>query len=129
VKIGRTHHIALYTANFDRMRSFYTTVLGFPVVGEFPGHNILFVDCGSTAIEIVESAARADAGDVGGWTHLALAVDDVDAAYAELSSAGVAFHAAPGDFPPERPQCRIAFFRDPDGNELELVQPLGSRYP
>ena len=24
---------------------------------------------------------------------------------------------------------RIAFFRDPDGNAIELIQPLGDRYP
>jgi hypothetical protein len=27
------------------------------------------------------------------------------------------------------PVVRTAFFRDPDGNELELIQPLGARYP
>jgi hypothetical protein len=35
----------------------------------------------------------------------------------------------PEDFPPEAPTMRIAFFQDPDGNLLELIRPLGSRYP
>jgi len=56
-------------------------------------------------------------------------VSDADAAYAELSARGVPFHVPPKDFPEEAPSVRIAFFKDPDGNELELVQPLDARYP
>jgi catechol 2,3-dioxygenase-like lactoylglutathione lyase family enzyme len=129
VKISHTHHIALFTANFDRMRDFYTAVLGFPIVGQIRGHNIVFVDCGSTAIEIVEHAESAASSDRSGWVHLALEVDDIDTAYAELSAAGVAFHLTPTSLPEEHPVLRIAFFRDPDGNELELYQPFGGRYP
>lgn len=129
MKISHTHHIALFTANVDRLRDFYTTVLGCPIVGRIPGHNIVFVDCGSTAIEIVENTERAASSGVGGWTHLALQVDDIDAVYAELSTAGVAFHLPPTSFPEDAPWFRIAFFRDPDGNELELFQPFGGRYP
>jgi len=127
MRVTHTHHVALYTANFARIRDFYTDVLGFPLNSAFPGRNIVFVDAGSTAIEIVENTTT-DEG-VGGWAHLALEVPDVDAAYAELSARGVTFHVPPKDFPEEAPSVRIAFFRDPDGNELELVQPLGARYP
>lgn len=129
MKINHTHHIALFTADFDRLRDFYTVVLGFPIVGGIRGHNINFVDCGSTAIEIVENAERAAASGESGWTHLALEVDDIDTAYTELSAAGVAFHLMPTSFPEDAPVFRIAFFRDPDGNELELFQPFGGRYP
>ena len=37
VKMSHTHHMALFTANFDRLRDFYTTVLGFPIVGQNRG--------------------------------------------------------------------------------------------
>jgi hypothetical protein len=33
-------------------------------------------------------------------------------------------HSPPEDFAPDSPSLRIAFLRDPDGNLLELVQPL-----
>lgn len=127
MQITCTHHVAIYTARFERLRDFYVTTLGLPVRGAFAGYNIVFVDAGTTALEIVEeNAGRAHEG---GWQHLALEVADIDAAYTELAAEGVHFHAAPHDFPPDAPMLRIAFFRDPDGNELELVQPLGSRYP
>lgn len=123
-----THHIALFTSRFEALREFYTTVLGFPVVGAIRGHEIVFVDCGSTAIELVGYAEGAVPSSHAGWTHLALEVDDIDAAYAELAAAGVPFHHTPTSYPEDEPQFRIAFFRDPDGNELELYQPFGPRY-
>src|SRR5262249_24429331 len=123
-----THHVAVLTTHFDRLRTFYVDTLGCPIVGAFPGRNIVFVAVGSTTIEIVERDASSDRPP-GGWDHLALEVADVDTAYAALTGQGVVFHVPPKDFPEEAPSVRIAFFRDPDGNVLELVQPLGPRYP
>ena len=128
MRITHTHHVALITANFECLRDFYTTVLGGAVRGAFPGRNIVFVEAGSTTIEIVERPGY-QGGPGGGWDHLAFEVADADAAYAELTAAGVPFHVAPKDFPEEAPSVRIAFFKDPDGNVLELFQPLGARYP
>lgn len=127
MQITCTHHLAIYTADFERIRDFYVDTLGLPVRGAFEGYNIIFVDAGTTTIEIVED--RNGRANDGGWRHLALEVPDVDAAYAELVAKGIPFHVPPEDFPPQAPKMRYALFRDPDGNELELVQPLGSRYP
>ncbi len=52
--VTHTHHVALATAYFERTRAFYVDVLGFPLRGSFLGHNIIFVDAGSTTIEIIE---------------------------------------------------------------------------
>src|SRR5690606_34788908 len=51
-----THHIALKTANYDAMRTFYTETLGLPVVGGFPGGNIVFLSLGDTTIELINAA-------------------------------------------------------------------------
>jgi glyoxylase I family protein len=128
MQLTGTHHVALVTPNYDRLRQFYCDLLGLPVAGAFRGRRILFLDAGSTTIELIERD-QASAGQAGGWAHLAFEVADVDATYAELTRQGVAFHVLPTDFPADAPAVRIAFFRDPDGNELELVQPLGPRYP
>ena len=53
-----------------------------------------------------------------GFDHLALQVEDVDAAFAALRAAGVTVESEPRNFK----QLRIAFIRDPDGNLIELVQ-------
>ncbi len=129
MRVIHTHHVALYTNNVERIVAFYTEVLGLRRLGAFPGHNIVFVEAGSTAIEITEDPGRDAENGVPGWNHLALEVPDVDAAYRELSALGVPFHVLPEDFPADAPMMRSAFFRDPDGNAVELIAPLGPRYP
>jgi predicted enzyme related to lactoylglutathione lyase len=48
--------------------------------------------------------------------HLALHVDDVDASRAELEAKGVQFVGETFD----TGVCKMAFFTDPDGNDLML---------
>jgi catechol 2,3-dioxygenase-like lactoylglutathione lyase family enzyme len=147
-----THHLAITTSRFELLREFYVEKLGLPAVGGFPGHDIMFIAAGSITIELIGDDLAPDAGAPAdpatgpiarsaegsslsgrarrqGWHHLAWEVEDVDAAFAELALQGVAIHSPPESFPPEAPSMRIAFLADPDGNLLELVQPLGSRYP
>jgi catechol 2,3-dioxygenase-like lactoylglutathione lyase family enzyme len=124
-----THHIALATTQFALLREFYTETLGLHVLGGFPEQRILFLDAGTTAIELAEEAETERPAGARGWAHIALEVADIDAAYAALSARGVPFHIPPEDFPRDAPAMRIAFCTDPDGNVIELLQPLGSRYP
>jgi catechol 2,3-dioxygenase-like lactoylglutathione lyase family enzyme len=130
MKITATHHVAFTTPNFEKLRDFYVNTLGLKQVGKFDGRNIIFVDAGSTTIEIIERSEplAADKQRIG-WVHFAFEVADIDAAYAELTAKGIAFHIEPKLFPETNPAVKLAFFKDPDGNELELVQPLASRYP
>ncbi|MFN8512839.1 MAG: VOC family protein [Thermomicrobiales bacterium] len=127
--ITGTHHLALATRNFDRLRDFYTQTLGLPILGGFPGERIIFLGAGTTAIELLEEGTTPRPHDPTGWSHLALEVADLDAAHATLAARGVPFHLPPENYPPDTPTVRIAFFRDPDGNEIELIQPLTTRYP
>jgi catechol 2,3-dioxygenase-like lactoylglutathione lyase family enzyme len=124
----RVHHLAISTASFERLRLFYVETLGLPVVAGIPEHTILFLDAGGTLVELIGEAPPdqplPDGFNRRGWQHLAWEVADVDAVYADLLARGVESYAPPEDFPPEAPTLRIAFLRDPDGNLLELVQPL-----
>ena len=123
-----THHIALATANFARLRDFYTETLGLPILGGFPGENLIFIGAGAAAIELSEEALPLRSPSTGGWAHLALEVADLDATHAALAARGVPFHVLPEPYPPFAPLMRIAFCTDPDGNVIELIQPLGKRY-
>ena len=128
MQITGTHHVAICTPNYKTMCDFYIHTLGLKQVGSFTHRNILFVDAGSTTIEIIERneplvLARQ------GWVHFAFEVKDIDAAFKELTAKGIKFHIEPKLFPESDPAVKLAFFKDPDGNELELVEPLGTRYP
>ncbi|HEX8342904.1 MAG TPA: VOC family protein [Tepidisphaeraceae bacterium] len=129
MKIAATHHVAVCTPNFTKLCDFYENVLGLPRVGRFAGKNIIFVQAGDTVIEIVERLEPMDAPRRQGWAHFAFEVDDIAAAHAELVGLGVVFHIEPKLFPEDSPAVKLAFFKDPDGNELELVEPLTIRYP
>lgn len=54
-----------------------------------------------------------------GLRHLALRVRDFDQAYAQLKAAGIQFLTEPG---PALGGGRVASFRDPEGNELQIVE-------
>jgi glyoxylase I family protein len=133
VRIIGTHHAAISTLDFARLRAFYVETLGLPVLGSFPGHDIVFVGAGGSAIEIIgeteATLARPEGFERRGWQHLAWEVEDVDAAYSELAARGIAFRVPPEDFPEEAPTMRITFFEDPDGNLIELIQPLDPSRP
>jgi len=126
--ISGTHHVAITTPNFEKMCKFYTETLGLRKVGSFSGKNIIFVDAGNTTIEIVERNEPLALSRIG-WAHFAFEVKDIAATHKELTAKGIEFHIPPKLFPDENPAVKLAFFKDPDGNDLELVEPLKSRYP
>jgi catechol 2,3-dioxygenase-like lactoylglutathione lyase family enzyme len=103
-------------------------VLGLPEVGRFPGYEILFLQSGGTTIELTGCEPTVEPRGQG-WNHLALEVADIERAVALLMERGVSLESGPAGFPPEEPQAYSAFFRDPDGNLLELYEPIGARYP
>lgn len=123
-----THHVALCTPHFAALRQFYTETLELPVVGGFANRNIIFLDTGNTTIELIERTAPLESAQQG-WAHFAFEVADIEATHAELVGRGIVFHVAPKLFPEENPAVKIAFFKDPDGNELELVERLAPGYP
>ncbi|MFH1086217.1 MAG: VOC family protein [Chloroflexota bacterium] len=115
--LWKSHHIALRTPNFNAMKAFYTETLGMKVLGNIRGSQTCFIDIGGTTIELSPMEPfRMGLKPTQGLAHLAFQVDDVDAAYQKLVAKGIQFHITPrgNDF------LRVAFFRDPDGNDLEL---------
>lgn len=118
-----THHVALFTRNFAEMEKFYSQTLGFPITRRWDDATIIFINVGSTTIELIgRDTAPAPNSEPGAFNHLALHVANVDEAYQELLAKGIKIKAEPKNFK----DVRICFFFDPDGNTLELVQEMGS---
>ncbi len=103
-----THHIALRTPNFEELEQFYTKTLGLPVTRRWDDVNIIFIDIGSTTIELIgREQTTAHTDPTGGWDHVALHVSDVDGAYEELMAKGVQFRDQPHNFK----DVRVSFLR------------------
>jgi catechol 2,3-dioxygenase-like lactoylglutathione lyase family enzyme len=136
------NHVAISTPDIERLRAFYTDLLGFEEVFRLNwdvGHReldnitglkdssarIVMLKCGNACVELFEYATPPPkAGDADrpvndhGITHLCLEVSDIDAEHARLAAAGMRFHCVPqalGDI-------RATYGRDPDGNVVELLE-------
>jgi len=125
----RIDHIELLTANSERAIAFYTGALGFRVRARDRVPNtplgpleLTYLDLGGTTIELMtypeaRPAAR-EPGERLGYRMMALEVEDMDAALAELKEKGV----DPSWGPIKRPSYARAEIRDADGNPIELRQ-------
>ena len=105
---------AVPVTDMERSTAFYRDTLGLPQTSEGGFPEFKLGDNGFLyllSLEAIGSAFRAphDAG-------FALRVPDVDAARAELEAKGVEFDGETI----ETGVCRMASFRDPDGNALLL---------
>lgn len=112
-------HFAIASPNPKRLAEWYAANLEFRINYEYGG-NYFVRALNGFMIEIVP--AQGDAGPnerrTPGMRHIAVAVDDFDAAYAQLRRRGISFP----DEPYENEGNKLVFFADPDGNHLHLIQ-------
>ncbi|TAK83049.1 MAG: VOC family protein [Betaproteobacteria bacterium] len=121
----RIDHIELVTADEERAVRFYAGVLGFSVRSRFTvpgGLKLVYLDLGGTTVELMtytemQPAPRAE-GEHLGYRMMALEVDDMQRALAELKAKGVECTWGPLI----RPSYARAEIHDPDGNSIELRQ-------
>jgi catechol 2,3-dioxygenase-like lactoylglutathione lyase family enzyme len=113
--ITGTDFLVMHTKDFDTAVDFYENTLGLRQSARYGKHPGAEFETGNLTIAVMQS-------DAFGMEYrtttnpLALRVDDVHAARAELESKGVEF--APDII--DSGVCHMAFFRDPDGNALML---------
>jgi catechol 2,3-dioxygenase-like lactoylglutathione lyase family enzyme len=110
-----TDFITIATKDFDAAVDFYGSVLGLPESKRWGSKPAAEFETGSLTIAVMQSDAFGL--DFRANNHpIALRVDDVEAARAELESRGVSFGAETID----SGVCHMAYFSDPDGNALML---------
>jgi predicted enzyme related to lactoylglutathione lyase len=105
--------IAIPTRDFEKADEFYGTVLGLPRSKRWGNMPAGEFETGTLTIAVMQSDAFGL--EFQPHTHpVALHVEDVHAARAELESKGVTFPAETMD----SGVCYMAHFQDPDGNAL-----------
>ena len=122
----RYHHLHLMCSNLNEMINFFTEIFGAELVArrKFRTADGATLDLDGTTINIrgVEEGEEV-LGDESrphyGYHHLALQVEDLDAAYSELVEKGLTFTAPPA----ELGTVKYTFLKGPDGITIELVQP------
>jgi catechol 2,3-dioxygenase-like lactoylglutathione lyase family enzyme len=115
MKVTGVDYVALPTRDFEKAADFYSEVLGLERSkrwGDMPAGEF---ETGSLTIAIMQS----DGFGMEFQSHkapVALHVEDVEAARSELEAEGVEFAGETMD----SGVCHMAFFEDPDGNQLVL---------
>jgi predicted enzyme related to lactoylglutathione lyase len=111
--------MSLPTKDLDAAMEFYGNVLGLPrsSMWQRPGEEALAAEfeTGNLTVALLAGERLGIPFQVN-KVPLALRVDDVEAARAELEARGVEFHAETMD----SGVCHMAHFHDPDGNALML---------
>ena len=127
IKGCRVHHIAISATDFQKSVDFYMNGLGFkPTINWGKNGDLAqMLDIGSgSCLEIFSDGKKADHVE-GSWRHLALGVDDCDAAFAAAVAAGAAVRSEPTDVDIQSnpvAKVRIAFVYGPDGEVIEFFQ-------
>ena len=142
-RVLSTNHTSFTVSSLDRTVAFFTDCLGFQLISRAPRDpkiiqkvtgvegaqmEIAFVRGPGHVVELIEYKAPASRGRVQsrpcdtGFAHLALDVDDVDAAVAAAARHGVAAIHPPVaiDQGPNKGK-KVVYLRDADGVTLEFI--------
>jgi len=110
-------HTAIATEDPEKLAGWYVDILGFRIAHRYSGNVFVRAEDG-TMLELIPSEGPAVETGVKtpGIRHLAVAVKDYDAGVKQLEDKGVEiFNRVDAD------GNRLAFFRDPEGNILHLI--------
>jgi len=123
-RITGVDFITVPTRDFDKASEFYGTVLGLRCSTRWGNMPAAEFETGTLTIAVMQSDAFGV--EFKPHTHpIALHVEDVAAARAELEAHGVAFPSESID----SGVCHMAHFHDPDGNALMLHHRYAPRVP
>lgn len=121
-------HLAMTCKDAIATERFYTKHMGFKRARVFnPGtpNEFAMIRLGGFCLELfptnAETAAKGHTGTAIGFQHLAFEVDDIEKSIASLNADGIATDNII-DCSNVTPGMRIVFFRDPDGNSVELME-------
>ncbi|MFE1319254.1 VOC family protein [Kitasatospora phosalacinea] len=153
IHLTRAAHVGISVSDLDASIAFYRALTGNdPVVADETMHSVPFgrsqglptaklryatinLD-NSLGIDLIQfqdpvGEPTRGAANRPGSMHLCFKVDDLDAVHRRMADAGYDFLGAPYTFLPGEvtPDAalgtKVAYFNDPDGTNLEIIQPQG----
>ncbi|HEY7659526.1 MAG TPA: VOC family protein [Actinomycetota bacterium] len=117
--LGPIGQIHVSVTDVDRSVEFYRDVLGMRFLFRVPGQPMAFFDCDGVRLYLGQpESPRFRSNPV-----LYFRVGDIDEAYATLGERGIQFAGRPHMINrTEDSELLMAFFTDPDGNNLALME-------
>ncbi|MBA3960768.1 MAG: VOC family protein [Chthoniobacterales bacterium] len=114
MKVANVSFVAVPVTEMDRSRKFYEGIIGLTKSRDFMDGKWVEYDLGSTTLALVP--ASDDWKPAANGIGVALEMENLDEAVAELKKAGVEFFWEVF----ESPVCRMALVLDPDGNRIGI---------
>jgi len=120
-KITGLAHIGIFVKDIDKSIDFYKR-LGFTLdTEEAPSIRLAFLSAGNCLIELVEKKDE-PTRSAGVIDHVAVVVDDIDAAIANANANGIKIDASQVNTMTILGGIKNVFFEGPDGERLEFFE-------
>ncbi|MES2567044.1 MAG: VOC family protein [Bacteroidota bacterium] len=127
MKLKGLHHIAIICSDYERSKLFYTSVLGFEIIGEVYRTEKQSYKCdlslnGDYLIELFsfpDPKPRPTQPEAMGLRHIAFSVYNINEAIKELQKKQIIVETFRVD---KHSGKRFTFFRDPDDLPIELYE-------
>jgi lactoylglutathione lyase len=112
-------HCGVYVRDLEKSLAFYKDVFGWEEKTRFGSGEakIAVLDMGKGLMELVQRPGSPGSAPGGNWTHLAIHVSDFTTKVEKLESMGLELRKVTMDN-----GARIAFFKDPDGHTIEIME-------
>ena len=112
-------HIGIYVRDLERSLSFYRGVLGFTQRQRLSmgASKIAVLEIGGGLLEIIQRPEAPADAPKGRWSHIAFHIEDYDDLESKLEGMGIELRKVTLDN-----GLRIAFFKDPDGHDIEMME-------
>ncbi len=117
-------HVALFADDLEASRDFFIRVFGMRVVldnSKAPVRGYFLASEGGSILEVIERPQGETNTNQRYVCHVAFAVDDVAVARRAIEAEGLVFET---DTVVDTPEFQTAFFRDPEGNRLQILKRL-----
>jgi glyoxylase I family protein len=122
-------HAGIAVGDLDRSIAFYCGQLGLALRLRKP--NVAFLEAPGGMLELFNTPGATRAVDVpagtAGIRHVTLAFDDIVGLVAQLEAVGIEILERPRDAFNTEMIRRVAFCRDPDGIQVELIERAAGR--
>lgn len=117
----RNDHIAIVVQDLDDLVKFYTEVVGLTLNKMVRNPNVAIAYLGGSAeesqLELLEFVEERELG----LKHFCYEITDLEGTCAKMAEQGVEFFIGPKMH--DDGSGWLAFFKDPEGNVIELVEP------
>ena len=121
-------HAMIRVSNLKKSLEFYKEILGFEIVKELRLEDctLYYLGCkesGDFQIELTDNDEKVDNYENGNaFGHFAFAADDLNEVAKKMEKLGIKWLYEPYEL--DKINSKIAFLKDPDGNEIELIQQM-----